>query len=39
MPMSEPSLKNNSCIAWHTERFGSLVLLPEGAYLGTRKHY
>jgi len=24
---------------WHTERFGSLVLLPKGAYLGTGKHY
>jgi hypothetical protein len=26
-------------IGWHTEQFGSLVLLPEGASLGTRKHY
>ena len=27
------------CLGWHVLTFSTLVLLPEGAYLGTCKHY
>jgi len=30
--------QNNFCLGWHVLTFGALVLLPEGAYLGTAKH-
>ena len=30
--------QSNFCIGWHVPTFGTLVLLPKGAYLGTCKH-
>ncbi len=36
-PQKRDLSQSNFCLGWHVLTFGALVLLPEGAYLGTCK--